>query len=243
MGYLDDLHSDEVRPRLEAVYYKAEAGRCLNGVAHDLNNYLGTILAYAEILSLDVEEEDAKRSISEIIGSVRRCTKLANKLNGIARPEKPNVSLVDLDTLVEGICELRAYDFRVAGVTLRTNLSGGASLIADAPKLEMAVVSLLSNALENAASGEGESKPVTEVSVAAEEDGGVLTVWDSGPPAPESEWDAIFDPFYTKREGAHIGLGLHVVRQIAAYHDGSVSYHPRHGVRLWLPRSNSLTPG
>ncbi|MFP4172992.1 MAG: sensor histidine kinase [Candidatus Hydrogenedentota bacterium] len=241
MGHLDDLRSDDVRPRLEAVYYKAEAGRCLNGVAHDLNNYLGTILAYAEILSLDVEDEDGKRSISEIIGSVRRCAKLANKLNGIARPEKANVSLVDLDTLVKEICELRAYDFRAAGVTLRTNLSGGFSLIADAPKLEMAVVSLLSNALENAALGD--AKPVTEVSVAAEEDGGVLTVWDSGPPVPESEWDAIFEPFYTKRDGAHIGLGLHVVRQIAAYHDGGVSYHPGHGARLWLPRSNSLTPG
>jgi len=241
VGYLEDLRSEDVRPRLEAVYYKAEAGRCLNGVTHDLNNYLGTILAYADILSLDVEDEDAKRSINEIIESVRRCTKLANKLNGLARPEKANVSLVDLDTLVQGICELRAYDFRVAGVTLRMNLSSGASLIVDAPKLEMALVSLLSNALENAARGDAE--PVTEVSVAAEEDGGVLTVWDSGPPAAESDWDAMFEPFYSTWNGAHVGLGLHVVRQIAAYHDGSVSYHPRCGVRLWLPRANSLMPG
>lgn len=241
MGYLDDLRSEDVRPRLEAVFHKAEAGRCLNGVTHDLNNYFGTILAYAEILSLDVEDGDAKRSINEIIDAVRRCTKLANKLNGIARPEKANVSLVDLDTLVEGICELRAYDFRVAGVDLRTNFSGGVSLVVDAPKLEMAVVSLLSNALENAASGE-EGEPGAEVSVTAEEDGGVVTVWDSGPSLPEPEWEAIFDPFYTKRDGAHIGLGLHVVRRIAAYHDGGVSYHPGRGVRLWLPRSNSLTP-
>ncbi len=241
MGYLDDLRSDEVRSRLEGVFYKAEAGRCLNGVTHDLNNYFGTILAYAEILSLDVEDGDAKRSINEIIDGVRRCTRLANKLNGIARPERPNVSLVDLDTLVEGICELRAYDFRVVGVALRTNLSGGASLIVDAPKIEMAVVSLLSNALENAALGDAE--PAAEVAVAAEEDGGVLTVWDSGPAVPESDWGAMFEPFYTKRDGAHVGLGLHVVRKIAAYHDGGVSYHPNHGVRLWLPRSNSLTLG
>ena len=241
MGYLEDLRSEQLRARLEAVYYKAEAGRCLNGVTHDLNNYFGTILAYAEILSLEVEDEDAKRSINEIIDGVRRGAKLANKLNGIARPEKTNVSLVDLDMLVEGMCELRAYDFREAGVSLRTNLSGGASLVVDAPKLEMATVSLLSNALENAVSGEGD--PVVEVSVAAEEDGGLLTVWDSGPPAPEPDWDAMFEPFYTKRNGAHVGLGLHVVRQIAAYHDGGVSYHPSHGFRLWLPRSNSLTPG
>jgi signal transduction histidine kinase len=61
-----------------------------------------------------------------------------------------------------------------------------------------------------------------------------LVVEDRGPGIPEGERDRIFAPFYRPAgprptDDTGIGLGLALVRQVALYHGGSVTYAPREG--------------
>ena len=49
----------------------------------------------------------------------------------------------------------------------------------------------------------------------------VIEIADDGPGIPENEQSRVFDPFFTKREGG-VGLGLAVVQQIIATHDGTI---------------------
>ncbi|MCH7892107.1 MAG: bacillithiol biosynthesis cysteine-adding enzyme BshC, partial [Gemmatimonadetes bacterium] len=79
-----------------------QVGRCVNSVTHDVNNYLGAILAYAELVSLDPgTSEDSKRMLSDIVEAVRKSSGLMSTLTSIARPEKPVTSMVDVVKLVE----------------------------------------------------------------------------------------------------------------------------------------------
>ncbi len=63
---------------------------------------------------------------------------------------------------------------------------------------------------------------------------GGFVVRDRGPGVPESLREQIFEPFYRPaghaegRDGG-VGLGLHLVREIARHHGGEVTCHPRKG--------------
>ena len=48
-----DLNSDDARERLTRLFRHAQVGRSVSSVTHDLNNYLGAIMAYAELAGMD----------------------------------------------------------------------------------------------------------------------------------------------------------------------------------------------
>ncbi len=82
---------------------------------------------------------------------------------------------------------------------------------------------------------------------AADGDGVVITVTDSGPGIPAELREAIFEPFFTTKEEQHgTGLGLAVARTIVDRHGGSLTLNPNssHGaefiVRLPLEAPEEL---
>jgi signal transduction histidine kinase len=101
---------------------------------------------------------------------------------------------------------------------------------------------LLRNLIENAARHGGGAAP--EVSVAMSSQGeAVIEVADRGPGVPDAERERIFEPFYraagASEASGGVGLGLSLVRQIAARHGGTVVCMPRQGggsiFRVTLP--------
>jgi two-component system C4-dicarboxylate transport sensor histidine kinase DctB len=209
-------------------------------VTHDLNNYLGAIMAYAELVAL--EGPDSKESIhmlQEIVQGVLKCSSLVNDLTGIARREKPDASLVSMSALVERVLNLRRYDFKINHVELQVDVvESSGELILDRPKIEMVVIYLLSNALE--ASLDEPKRRKTRITVTDLDDAVEMTVWNSGDPIAPEICDAMFEPFFTTKGAEHLGLGLTACRQIANLHSGSLTYDPERGFVLCLPRENQL---
>jgi signal transduction histidine kinase len=112
----------------------------------------------------------------------------------------------------------------------------GGALVAVLPVVvigsERMVRRLVRNLVENARRYGGGS-PV-EVDLRSIDGRAVLTVADRGLGVPEGERERIFEPFYRSArhsEGEHggVGLGLSLVRQVAAHHGGTASYRPREG--------------
>jgi C4-dicarboxylate-specific signal transduction histidine kinase len=62
-----------------------------------------------------------------------------------------------------------------------------------------------------------------------------LEVWNSGAPVDPADYEAMYAPFMTSKGGHHLGFGLTAVRALAAYHGGTVDYHPDRGFVLALP--------
>ncbi len=101
---------------------------------------------------------------------------------------------------------------------------------------------LLRNLIENAARHGGGAAPEVSVALSAQGEA-VIEVADRGPGVPAAERERIFEPFYraagASEASGGVGLGLSLVRQIAARHGGTVVCMPRQGggsiFRVTLP--------
>jgi len=234
------LDAEALRNRLPRLFRFIQLGRCVNGVAHDVNNYLGAMLAYAELASLDTGiSDESRRMITEIMDGVTKCSQLINSLTDIARKEKNSASMIDLVGLVNRLLKLRSYALRVDQITVETDLpSGLPSVVADAPKIQLAMLYILMNAQESV---EQCSRKVIQLGVGKAPDGLEFTCRDSGDPVPEDLRETIFQPFFSTKGDPHLGLGLSIARSIAELHEGTLTYAPERGFVLYLPRENRLS--
>jgi len=232
-----DLTSDEGQDRLAQLYRYAQVGRCVNSVTHDLNNFLGAIMAYAELVSMEPAiSDESRRMLDEIVGGVKRSSDLVNNLTGIARRERLDVNVVHVPKLVQRVTNLRAYDYKVAGVDLRIERGDSdLEVTGDRAKLEYVVLYLLSNALEATA-----NQPASNVRVKVEAtpEGARITVYDSAGPINSETAERMFEPFFTTKGEDHLGLGLTTARNIMHLHDGDLQYDPATGFVVHLPREN-----
>lgn len=234
MGGRIDLNSEDGRDRLLHAFRHAQVGRSVNSVTHDLNNYLGAIMAYAELAGMDAGiSPDTARMLGEVGNAVRKSSALVASLTDVARKEKPDVRVMEPDKLVERVLDLRRYDLRVANVALDTRYGEELpALSINLPRLQLALMYLVSNAIEAL---DGKEKKHLIVSVSRTSTGISLSFRDSAGEIPEDERDRIFDPFYTTKGVDHLGLGLAVARATVEDHGGTLAYAPDSGFTICLP--------
>ncbi len=228
--------------RMGVVFQYAQVGRCLNGIMHDVNNYLGAIMAYVElIMSDDQVGAESRRMLGEINHGAKKCGALIAGLAEIARKAKPAIAAVDPGDIVQRVLQLRAYEMRLARIRLETRFEQALTpIVADKAKLQIALLCLIMNAQE--ALAECPQDRVIRISVRPERDGIAFEVWDSGPPPPPEVAAHMFEPFVTTKGTEHFGLGLSFAREFAELHGGSLSYAPDTGFTLRLPAKSPLLP-
>jgi signal transduction histidine kinase len=107
-----------------------------------------------------------------------------------------------------------------SGIALRVERSPSLPLVrGDVTQLEMAVLNLVTNALDAMPTG-----GTLTVSATARAGGVRLQVADTGPGIAPDVIDRLFDPWVTtKPAGQGSGLGLAIVRDVVRAHGGSVS--------------------
>jgi PAS domain S-box-containing protein len=252
--------------RMEESLARAEKmeslGRLAGGVAHDLNNVLGVLTGYAELLSLNLPEGTAlKRYAESILKSSTRGAVIIQDLLTLARRGVTVSEVVDLNAVVSDVlrspeCEkLMSFHPRVR---VRTDLQPGLLKVKGSPvHLGKTVMNLFSNAAEAMAEG-GEVTIRTENRCMDRPDGSyesvrdgdyvVLTVADSGQGISPADLDKIFEPFYTKkvmgRSGT--GLGLAVVWGTVKDHKGYIDVTSQEGrgtvFSLYFPVTREALP-
>ena len=200
-------------------------GTVAGGVAHDLNNLLMVIHAYAELgLQTIYCEHPLRRNLQEILSAARRAADLTRQLLASGREFMPGVQAVKLNKIIEDACGLLP---RVLGedVELRLALDEEAGWIkADPSQVERAVFNLAANARDAMPRGGTFSittKPVlideTDLPAGSQHLQSryvLLETTDTGKGIPPEEISKIFLPFHsTKGNGHGNGLGLAVVER------------------------------
>ena len=211
----------------------AAIGQLVSGVAHELNNPLAGVMAFAQILlatpSVTGEERGAIETIHQ---EARRAAKIVSNLLTFARQHHPERTETDVNRVLLDTLELRRYALRVGQIEIEVALADAVPTTwADPFQLQQVLLNLLGNAEQALDGWDGERRITLRTSWEGDEsDPIVLSVGDSGPGIPPDQIARIFNPFFTtKPVGQGTGLGLSISDGIVREHGGRIRVESRPG--------------
>jgi two-component system NtrC family sensor kinase len=217
---------EELARQREALYQSEKLtalGSLLAGVAHELNNPLSVVVGQATMLADAASDPKTADRAQKIRRAADRCARIVRTFLSLARRKTPELTAVQLNTVVEMAVELLAYQLRTGDVELSLDLAADLPpLLADADQLNQVVTNLVHNALQALSEAAGPRR----LTIATGQGGNGalrLTVADNGPGVPIDLRTRIFEPFFTtKSPGAGTGIGLSLCLGIVASHGGAI---------------------
>jgi len=204
----------------------------LASVSHELRTPLHTIIGFSDLLSEELEgplNPTQRDFVSHIRRDSDHLLGLINDLLDLSRIESGRLELhvesLSLRTAIsEAVSAIRSHADEKAVRVVEDNI-GDLRIAADPIRLRQILYNLLNNAVKFTTAG-------GEVSVYAEQDGGVVrvTVADTGVGIPTDEQPKIFDRFYqVSNKGGGAGLGLAISKQLVELQGGSISVESEPG--------------
>jgi two-component system, cell cycle sensor histidine kinase and response regulator CckA len=194
--------------------------RLAGGIAHDLNNALLPLRAYGEIALKRMERgEPAADEVEEMLAAAERASSLTRQLLAFSGRQVLRPDIVDLNDLVTALepelGSLLGDDLAIRVVRYGTPVR----VLADRTLLEHVLVNLVQNA--RAATSVGGTVTVA-VSANARTQQAELTVCDTGRGMDADTAAHLFEPFFTRGEGAGNGLGLAAAHGIVTQSGGTI---------------------
>ena len=200
---------------------KMEAiGTIASGVAHNFRNTLAAILANAQIIQMNYQNDEKLIEINDRINSsVHRGEQLVNRLlefsyKEITREFQP----VDLVSLIQTTNQLMQISFNKK-INIHISVPDALYILGDHSGLSSVLMNLCNNARN--AMPEGGT-----LSIKARRKGrqAIVTISDTGQGMDAKTLERCFDPFFTTREiGKGTGLGLSTAYGIVKSHNGHIS--------------------
>ncbi|MBZ5535987.1 MAG: hypothetical protein LAO31_08525 [Acidobacteriia bacterium] len=243
---IERLRADEEKIKLQEQLRHADRlatiGQLSAGVAHELNEPLGSILGFAQLAIKSAElPPQTGQDLEKIVAATLHAREVVRKLMLFSRQLPPRTDKVDLNQMVEdGLYFLEARCIK-AGIELVRDLHPDLPKVtADPSQLHQVLVNLVVNALQ--AMPEGGRLTIKTM---ASNSHVSLIVEDTGTGMSKEVLQQIFIPFFTTKEiGEGTGLGLPVVHGIVTAHGGSIKVESEvgHGSRfeILLPVSFGL---
>ena len=241
----DRKHEEGEKRSLQRAEKMEALGTLAGGVAHDLNNVLGVLVGYSELLLQNIPQGSPfQRHAMQIFKGSQRAAAIIQDLLTLTRRGVLVSETLNLNRIISDFLQMPEFEAIKAhhpGVQFRTSLDAELLHIkGSSTQLNKMVMNLLSNAAETI-SGLGEvsirtenryvDRPIHGYDTTQEGEYVVLTVSDTGSGISPADLGRIFEPFYTKkvmgRRGK--GLGLALVWGTVKGHDGYIDVQSTEG--------------
>lgn len=196
----------------------AHMGQLSAGIAHELNNPLGVVIMYSNILLDECAQNDPVRDDLKLIAEqAGRCKKIVGGLLNFARKNQVTHDYIDLRTLVQ-----KSIDSVImpAGIKVKvTSELKDHELMADMEQMTQVISNLLKNAVD-AMGSDGK----IDIILGEEGENISITIKDNGSGISRENLPKIFEPFFTtKATGSGTGLGLATAYGIVKMHRGQIT--------------------
>jgi iron only hydrogenase large subunit-like protein/nitrogen-specific signal transduction histidine kinase len=206
-----------MRQALKQSEKLAHMGQLSAGIAHELNNPLGVVIMYSNILLDECASNDPVRDdLKLIVDQAGRCKKIVAGLLNFARKNQVNHQPVNIRELVGN---------SIGGVVIPKSVSidvqdkmTNHDAMVDSEQMMQVLTNLIKNAVDAMPSG-------GRIDIILEDNIGdvTITVRDNGVGIKEEDRAKIFEPFFTTKGIGHgTGLGLATAYGIVKMHKGQI---------------------
>ncbi len=217
--YEDITRRKRTEEQLQHSQLLASLGEMTAGIAHEVNNPLGSILLYSELQIAGDIPAGVKKDLRIIHDEARRATKIMTDLLTYGHRVKSQMHRLDLRKIIKQVLDMRRYQQKMQSITVSLHfLDAPLYVKGDSSQLMQVFMNLIMNA-EEAVKGRGSGN----ILVTTRKDGewAKVSVSDDGVGIPEEHLKQVFYPFFTtKPVGEGSGLGLSTCYGIITSHNG-----------------------
>jgi PAS domain S-box-containing protein len=218
----------------------ASLGTLAAGVAHEVNNPLGVILGFCDLLLRKTDNDSqAYDDLKTIERQGLHCKQVVENLLSFARLGEGGSEYADVNLCIEDIVKVVRHTLDMHGIELSLSLADDLPLVVgDSRQLQQVFLNLINNSTAAMPSG-GKLRISTAIERSTRK--AVIRIEDDGLGIKPEHLDHIFEPFFTtKPEGEGTGLGLFVSYGIIAKYGGTIDCVSNDSASL-KPRGTTFT--
>ena len=232
---LDNAYKElsSTQEQLRSAEKLASIGELAAGVAHEINNPLGTILLYSSMLKEDLAKKvyNAQQvdDLKLMIDETNRCKNIVSNLLNFARQNKLKISAINICKMFEDIIKSVRVNPNYKDIVFKKDDELKECFInADEDQLRQVFINIINNSCESML--ETETK-VLQLTLSGSNDKLNIEIKDTGCGIPKENFGKIFTPFFTtKKIGKGTGLGLAISYGIIKMHRGDITFQSEAGV-------------
>jgi len=209
----------------------ASLGQMAASIAHEVNNPLAGVLAYAQLLTRKVDSGDITRGdalsyLSKIEMETTRSGKLIRNLLDFSRQSPLTLKPINANEVIDQTLGLTAHLAKRHHIEVIKELSQSLpNILADADQLQQVFTNLILNAIQAMPKG-----GVLTIRTSADDNTVEIEVSDTGCGISPENMPKLFTPFFaTKREVQGVGLGLAVAYSIVQRNKGKIEVESKQG--------------
>ncbi|RJP61069.1 MAG: GHKL domain-containing protein [Ignavibacteriales bacterium] len=219
----DDLKTTQ--EQLHSAEKLASIGQLAAGVAHEINNPLGTIMLYSSMLNKELSKLESGKQYSEDLGLIldeaKRCKNIVADLLNFARQGKLKLADVNIIEIISSIVKTIFINPAFKGISISLHNDVDEPVIrADEDQIKQVFLNIINNACE---AMEDRPNKKIEIRITKVNEQLVIDIADSGCGIPKDYMSKLFTPFFTtKKMGKGTGLGLPITYGIIKMHRGDI---------------------
>lgn len=237
LGFFHDLREtlkmeaelEKTQVQLLQAEKMSSLGELAAGVAHQLNNPLGGITLYSQLILEDYDLlEDARKDMFRILEDAKRCSDIVKELLTFSRKTGNEMHPQNINKMLSDTLYLLENQTLFQNIEIQKSFDSELPLVpVDIQQIKHVFMNILLNAAD-AMGGQGKLSLFTRLEASNKQV--VVIIKDTGPGIPEDVLLKIFDPFFTtKDQGKGTGLGLSLAYRIVQDHGGKLSAESRVG--------------
>jgi two-component system, sensor histidine kinase and response regulator len=224
----------DLQRRLQEARRAATIGAVTQGIAHNLNNLLGVVLGYLDLIKAHYNKpEFVKKNAEHVESAVQRIVNIIKQLSSLVVKSRPPMLKFSLQKLLDDGVARYQTEFKITQPVTINNPLGDQPVETHVEVFEDVLSKLLINAWESYGYKEPDQRPIEVSTKLSETSGGIksveIRIEDRGGGIAPNIRDTMFEPFVSTKETVGVGMGLTVARHALRNMGGEITVTERPG--------------
>jgi two-component system sensor histidine kinase/response regulator len=224
----------ELQRRLEESRRAATIGAVAQGIAHNLNNLLGVVIGYLDLIKGGYDKPlTVKKNAQHVDDAIQRIVGIVRQLSSLVVKSRPELSRVPVTRVIEGGIRRFHSDYKLTAGVVVVNPLEELEIDTNIESFEDVLSKVLINAWESYGEAPAEQRSITVHTSLFDRQRGEkmleIRVDDKGGGISEEIRDRMFEPFVSTKRTVGVGMGLTVARHTLRSLGGEVTMISRPG--------------